>query len=302
MPISRKIKWLLYKSIGLLSIVRGYNLLIIVVAQYLASVFILSEKNSYLDTVTDFKLLTIIIATVLAIGSGYIINSFYDSEKDLINRPQKTKLDKLVSQRTKLSIYFVLNFLVVTVASYNSFKVVLFFSSYIFGIWLYSHKLKRIVIVGNIVATFLAIFPFFAVFMYYKNYDLVIFVHAHFLILIILMREVVKDLENLSGDVAMGYQTIPIFYGEKFTKRVLCFLGVVTIIVALLLILFFPLGYMDYYFLFSISILLGFLVLLLKSTSKKDFLLLHNILKLIIVLGVLSIVLIDTCVFDILIK
>ncbi len=293
MPVKRKIEWFFRKLVGLLSIVRGYNLLVIIVAQYLTSIFILSEEASFITVVTELRLLTLIISTALVIASGYIINSFYDREKDLINRPQKTKLDKLVSQRTKLSIYFILNFLAVIVASYNSFNAVLFFSFYIFGIWLYSHKLKRLVIVGNIVATLLAIFPFFAIFMYYKNYDWVIFGHAHFLTLLILIREIVKDLENISGDIAAGYRTMPIVFGEQKTKHTLTFLVLVTLFVVWLLILFFSLGHMDYYFMFSVLVLLFFLWLVVKSKNKKDYLLLHNILKFLIVAGVLSIVLID---------
>lgn len=293
MFISRKNKQLAYKLVGLLSIVRGYNLLVIVVAQYLTSIFILSQDQSVFEVLTELKLTVLIISSALVIASGYIINSFYDSEKDLINRPQKTKLDRLVSQRTKLSMYFLLNFIAVIIASYNSFRAVLFFSLYIFSIWLYSHKLKRIPIWGNITATGLAIFPFFAIFLYYLNYDWVIFGHAQFLTLIIFMREIVKDLENLSGDMALGYCTIPIKYGEKITKQLLQILLIITIAVTIILITRFSLGKMDYYFVFSITTLLVFNLLLFKAIEKKHYLRLHNILKALVVIGVLSIVLID---------
>ena len=293
MFISRKNKQLIYKLVGLLSIVRGYNLLVIVVAQYLTSVFILSQNQSVFEVLTELKLFTLIVSSALVIASGYIINSFYDSEKDLINRPQKTKLDRLVSQRTKLSIYFILNFIAVIVASYNSFKAVCFVSFYIFLIWLYSHKLKRIPVWGNITSTGLAIFPFFVIFLYYQNYDWVIFGHAQFLTLIIFMREIVKDLENLSGDMALGYRTIPIKYGEKTTKYLLQILLIITIAVTIILITRFSLGKMDYYFAFSIGTLLVFNRLLFKAVEKKHYLRLHNILKVLVVIGVISIVLID---------
>ena len=293
MALNRKTKRLFYKFIGLLSIVRGYNLLVIVLAQYLTSIFILSKNDSVFKVIVELKLFALIFASILVIASGYIINSFYDSEKDLINRPQKTKLDRLVSQRTKLSIYFVLNFLAVIVASYNSFKAVLFFSFYIFVIWLYSHKIKRMPIWGNITATGLAIFPFFAIFIYFKNYEWVIFGHALFLTLIIFMREVVKDLENLSGDIALGYHTIPIKYGEKNTRKLLQLFVIGTISVTIMLIFRFSLGKMDYYFGFSILILLAFSALLVNAKKKKHYLRLHNLLKTLIVVGVASIVLID---------
>ena len=202
-------------------------------------------------------------------------------------------LDRLVSQRFKLTTYFILNFLTVFAASYISFRAVLFFSAYIFGIWLYSHKLKRIPFLGNLVSATLAITPFFVVFVYYRNFQTVIFVHAIFLFLLILAREMVKDLENMAGDLAQNYRTIPIIYGPKVSKTIISLLVVLTLIPALLLIKTFDIGYMYLYFMGCIVLLVLFLVLLWKADGKKHYVWLHNIIKFIIVAGVFSILLID---------
>jgi len=277
----------------LFSVVRGYNILIIVIAQYLTSIYILAPKLPLKKVLLDVNLLMLVLASASAIAGGYIINSFYDSEKDLINRPRKTMLDKLVSQRTKLTGYFTLNFLSAVFASYISFRAVVFFSIYIFGIWFYSHKLKKYPFIGNITAAILAVAPFFAVFIYYKNFALVIFVHATFLFLIIAMREIAKDLENLQGDLALNYRTIPVVYGEKFSKWMLTILVFFTFIPISLLVSKFEIGYMNYYFYGSIFAMIVFLVILWMSAKKFHYLILHNILKLIILIGVFSIVLID---------
>jgi len=193
------------KLLSLFSVVRGYNILIIVVAQYLTSIFILAPNIRLRNVILDPNLFVIVLASAGVIAAGYIINSFYDNEKDLINRPQKTMLDRLVSQQTKLTGYFILNFVSVVLASYVSFRAVLFFSVYIFVIWFYSHKLKKYPIIGNMVAAVLAITPFFAIFIYYKNFAEVIFVHAAFLFLILMIREMIKDLGNVKGDLAYIY-------------------------------------------------------------------------------------------------
>ncbi len=281
------------KLLSLFSIVRGYNVLMIVIAQYLASIYILAPDLPLRQVVFDLRLFVIVFASSLVIAGGYIINSFYDSEKDLINKPRKSMLDRLVGQRTKLSAYFILNFLAVLFASYVSFKAVLFFSGYIFGIWLYSHKLKKIAFVGNLVSAFLAITPFFAVFVYYRNFETVIFVHAIFLFLLILAREVIKDMENIAGDMAQNYKTIPILYGTSFSKKCITLLVILTLIPALLLIYTFDVGFMYLYFIASIVLLIFFLGLLWKSSTKKHYVWLHNILKLIIIIGLFSILLID---------
>ena len=291
--LSRKQKHFLLKFFSLFSIVRGYNILIIVIAQYLTSIYILAPTLPLGKVLFDPNLLMLVLASAAAIAGGYIINSFYDSEKDLINRPHKTMLGKLVSQRTKLTGYFILNFLSAVCASYVSFKAVVFFALYIFGIWFYSHKLKKYLFIGNITAAILAVIPFFAVFIYYKNFDLVIFVQATFLFLIISMRELVKDLENLKGDLALNYQTIPVVYGEKAAKWMLTVLSILALIPTALLITSFETGYMYFFFYGSILALIVFQIMLWKSVDKSHYLLLHFILKFIILAGVFSIVLMD---------
>ena len=291
--LSRKNKLLLLKFLSLFSVVRGYNILMIILAQYLASIYILAPHLPLRKVVFDGNLFVIVLSSALVIAAGYIINNFYDAEKDLINKPRKSMLDRLVSQRTKLTTYFVLNFLSVFFASYVSFKAVVFFSAYIFGIWFYSHKLKKVPFLGNFVSATLAIAPFFAVFVYYKNFDTVIFVHALFLFLLILAREMIKDLENMAGDMAQNYKTIPILYGAKFSKTCIAILICLTLLPSFLLIEYFDVGYMYLYFIGCIFLLMGFLVLLVKSNSKKHYVWLHNILKLIIILGVFSILLIN---------
>ena len=135
-------------------------------AQYLTSSFILARDLPLKQVLFDLNLFFLVLATASVVASGYIINNFYDSEKDLINRPHKTMLDRFVSQRTKLSVYFILNLAGIFFASYVSFRTVVFFSIYIFMIWFYSHRLKKLLFLGNLVASILTITPFFAIFVY----------------------------------------------------------------------------------------------------------------------------------------
>lgn len=278
------------------SVVRGYNILVVVIAQYLTSIYILAPEKPLKDVLFDVNLLMLVLASSATIAGGYIINNFYDSEKDLINRPIKSRLDRLVSQNTKLSFYFVLNFLATIMASYVSFNAVLFFAVYIFGIWLYSHKFKKLPFVGNLTSAILTITPFFAIFLYYKNLDTVIFVHAIFLFIMISMRELTKDLENIKGDIAQNYITIPVAYGENTSKKMLTLLAVSTLVPTYLLLFHYEVGYMYLFFYLSLFLLVVFLLLLWRSSTKIQYLILHNILKFIILAGVFCILLIDVSV------
>ncbi|NJW53096.1 geranylgeranylglycerol-phosphate geranylgeranyltransferase [Salinimicrobium oceani] len=286
-------KRFLLKVLSFISVIRGYNILVLVIAQYLTSIFILAPDHPMGQVLFDANLFFMVLATASIVASGYIINNFYDSEKDLINRPQKTMLDRFVSQRTKLSVYFILNLAGIFFASYISFRAVVFFSIYIFVIWFYSHRLKKVLFLNNLLASIITITPFFAVFLYYKNFDTVILVHATFLYLIILMREPVKDLENMKGDLAQGYRTIPIVYGESLSKILLTFLALLSTIPVYFLIFHFEIGKMYYFFYAAVGLLLLFVLILYFSRAKWQYLLLHNLLKFIIVAGVFSILLID---------
>lgn len=278
------------------SVVRGYNILVVVTAQYLASIYIFAHDIPLKKVLFDINLLMLVLASSATIAAGYIINNFYDSEKDLINRPRKTMLDRLVSQNTKLSFYFVLNFLAAVFASYVSFRAVIFFALYIFAIWLYSHKFKKQPMTGNLVSAILAVTPFFVIFIYYRNFEPVIFAHGIFLFLLISMRELTKDLENIKGDLALNYKTVPVVHGERTSKVMLTVLALLTIVSGIVLTLFFKIGHMYYFFYLSVVLLLLFLFILWKSNKKTHYLILHNILKFIIVVGVFSILLIDVSV------
>lgn len=291
--LTRRKKWFIFKLISLFSVVRVYNLLVIIIAQYLASIFILSGNTRALDVILDSKLFILILASSLVIASGYIINNFYDAEKDLINKPFKSKLDRIVSQKTKLNVYFILNFVVFFIAFFISWRAVIFFSAYIFLVWLYSHKLKKILFVGNFIAAILTILPFFAILLYYKNYYEVVFIHASYLFLLILIKEIIKDLQNIAGDLAQNYQTIPVFFGELIARRIVILLTCITLVPIYFLVNDYDIGYMDIYFYLSLLVLIYSSMKLIQSKTTKDYYFLHNLIKWIILVGVISIILIE---------
>ena len=281
------------KVLSLFSVVRGYNILLIVIAQYLASIFIFSPHKSLSIVLLDINLYFIVLATICVIASGYIINNFYDTETDKINRPLKSKIDAIVGQKIKFPIYFILNFLGVCFAFLVSWRAAMFFSIYIFLIWFYSHKLRKYPLAGLFSAAILSILPFFAVFVYYKNFSEIIFTHAAFLFFILLIRELIKDLERLQGDFTHNYQTIAVKYGEKFTKVLITVLTVLTINPIYFLLKYPEIGGMKYYFYMSIIVLFLFVLFLWFSKSKRNYVLLHVVLKLLILAGVCSLALID---------
>ena len=285
-----------FKFLSLLSVVRGYNIAVIVLAQYLAAIFIFSPEKSLKHILLNPELYIIVLASICVIAAGYIINNFYDVERDSINKPVKTQLDSIVSQKTKLSIYFLLNFLGVLLAFYISWRAAFFFSVYIFLIWLYSHKLKKYPLIKLFSAAILRLLPFFVIFVYYKNFSSIIFIHATFLFFVLLIRELIKDLENMKGDLISGLLTLPIQYGEYFTKLLISLTSIFVFPSIYFLVKLPEVGYMKYYFYIAIFVLFLVDVFLWKAKTKKDYLVLQTILKILMTLGVISLMFIDTSV------
>jgi len=286
------LKSIIFKFFSLFSVVRLYNILAIVTAQYLTSIFILGSKENILDVILDPYLFAIILCSSIAIASGYIINNFYDYEKDIINRPIRSSIDKTIRKRTKLNLYFSLNLLCICLSLLISIRAVFFFLAYILALWFYSHKLKKMLFIGNIFSALLTIAPFFAIFLYYKNFELIIIIYALFLFFIILAKDIIKDLENLKGDFTLNYKTIAVVYGEKFAKVVISIIILISYLNVINLVLNFDIGLMFYYYYLCLFILAYVLIILWRSRTKKDYLIIHNIMRALIILGIFSIVLI----------
>jgi len=291
--ISANFKYHLNKFLSLLSVVRGYNIAVIVIAQYLTSIYILSYSDSLSEVLLNPTLFLIVLSSSLVIAAGYIINNFYDSEKDVINKPGKFAIDNVVSKRTKLGFYFLFNFLAAVFSLMVSFRAALFMGFYSFLIWIYSHKLKRITFIGNILAAVLAVFPFFAIFLYYGHVSLMILLHASFLYILILVRELLKDMHTYRGDLIYGYQTIPVRYSLNTSRAIITFLVVLCLALAYVLTTFHQVGAMRIYFYFSLGVLAVLEVGLWSLAGVKWYLFQYNIIKFLIVAGVFSIVLIS---------
>ena len=271
--------------------VRGYNVIFIAFAQLVSSIFIFSTSNNILNIILDLNIWLIIFSSSTSISAGYIINNFYDSEKDLINRPLKTLLENEISGKTKLSAYIFLNTLTLFFSVLVSLKALLFFSFYTLVIFIYSIKLSRFLFIRNFLSVVLVITPFFAITVYYKNFSLEIFTHAIFLFFVILIKELIKDLENLKGDFTMNYKTIPVVYGERKAKMFITLYSLFVISTCMNLISNYEIYLMKFYYILSILFFIPFIYLLWNFNHKKYYEILHNSLKILIVAGLFSIIL-----------
>ncbi len=284
-------KKILLKILSLFSVVRGYNVIFMIFAQLVSSIFIFSDSNDFFSVILDYNIWFIALSSSASISAGYIINNFYDSDKDLINRPLKTILEKEISGRTKLIVYVFLNILTLIFSALVSIKALLFFSFYILAIFIYSIKISKYPFIGNFLSVLLVITPFFAITLYYKNFSMEIITHAMFLFFVILIKELIKDLKNLKGDFTMNYKTIPVIYGDKWTKNYITIYVLLVIGICINLIINYDISLMVYYYIFSIPFFFPFVYLLWKYNDNRYYEILHNSLKVLIIIGLFSIIL-----------
>ncbi|MFT4523516.1 MAG: 4-hydroxybenzoate polyprenyltransferase [Bacteroidia bacterium] len=218
--LSRKNRIRTIKFLALLSIIRWPNVLFTALAQYLSAVFIFNEPAEYLTTLGTLQLHLMVLATICIVSAGFIINSFYDLEKDLVNRPHRTLFNRVISKQFCLQTYFFLNAFGLVISALCSWHVLLYFSAFSFLLWFYSHKLQKIPMVRELTAAFLSVMSVLSIGLYYAQLNWGIIHMGLFIGMLLIGRELIKDLKGIDGDRAVGNTTIPVQFGRLRTKMI----------------------------------------------------------------------------------
>jgi len=273
-----------------LSIIRWYNILLTVTAQYLAAIITLNHKQSVWITLQDPKLHLIVLATIFVIAGGFIINSFYDLEKDLINRPKQTVFDRLISKKFCLNFYILLNVIGLLTAFLDSFNIFVFFSTFAFGLWFYSHKLQKLAVIGEISASLLTVASFFSIGLYYQHFRLIYFVYGSWVMCLIFGRELIKGIESIKGDALFGYDSIPLQLGLNRTRKLLYAVGILSLVPLALVFSWTEIITFKLLIGFAGGLTLHSLFLVKKLEEPKQFKTINTRFKILLVSGVLWII------------
>ena len=284
---------IILKIIALFSVVRGYNLVVLILAQYLAVLFIFAPEVGHRQLLTNPRLDGIILCSILCVAAGYIINNFYDLEKDELKRPLQVYLQKQVSQGFKLTVYIVLNASALIIAGMISLKVFIFFLVYQFLVWFYSHKINRFALIKNFYLVIIRVMPFFALLVYFDNFTFNLALHAIFVTILFLIADIVKDLTSQKADIIYNYDSIPIKYGIDFTKVLIASLLFIDIIIGFVIIYRNDVGAMKYFFIGAVFCFIIIFFMIWKLKTTQEYKILHYFFKGMIVAGVFSIVLIE---------
>lgn len=281
------------RFLSLLSVTRVYNGFLVILAQYLSAIYIFARAEPIERLLRNSELHLIVLASFLVVSAGYLINQYYDLPKDLINKPYKSMIDLQRTPSSLMRWYALLNLVALLLSLFVSLRATLFFLGYLLSIWLYSHRLRRLLIWGTLFSAFLAVCPITALFLYYQHLEWKIIGFALFLFLLLWIIALVKDLENLPGDLAVGLKTLATSWGIEASQRLIRIVLGAEVLLSLCLLYFYDLSLMRYYFFASTLLFALLFVWVRRLKEPKNYSETHWILKLFVLLGTLSILFLD---------
>ncbi len=287
-----------------LHLIRYKNLLFIAGFQLTLFYFVISPVLTVfgIDAALSTTLVAMLVtSSVLIAAGGFVINDYFDTRIDQLNRPDKVIVGSAVEKKTASILHIVLTTLGVLAGVFVAWKVhsltlgliMLFIPGLL---WFYSASYKRQFLIGNIVVAFMAAFiplvvlitgsasllqqygeliqqtPVNLVFYgWICGFALIVF-------LTVFIQSIIKNIANEYGDREMEARTLPIVLGQSKTKVIIYIL----IAVLLAIVAWFYFAYIDRFILFrelnsslairyiicGIVVPFGILVYLLAKSKK----------------------------------
>lgn len=271
---------------GFIQLTRFWNLLIIAIAQYFTAFFLLS--NSTLVFSLNMALLS--FSTVIIAAAGYIINDYYDVKIDLINKPHRVVVGRILKRRVAMIAHTILNFVGIGIGFYLSWKVGVLNFICAFVLWLYSNQLKRIAFLGNLSVALLTGLSILIIGLVFEPDNILIKVYSLFAFVFSLIREIIKDIEDLKGDSTFGCKTLPVVYGVRKTKSLIYILSYLFLI-SLCTLAYVVVGLQMTYLCIALVLPIGYLTFKLYKADKiSEYNFLSNYCKFVMLFGICTMV------------
>lgn len=250
-------------------IARPHNVFITLLGVILGALFV--EPNAYRDPA--WLLISSTPALMIAAG-GYIVNDYYDIDIDRRSKPWRPLVKGDISPQTALLVSILLIVLGCSIAFllFGAF-IGAFVSINALITYLYSWKLKRLGLIGNIAVSLLSANSILYGGLTYMSISEriealpLLLIPWSFAIIMSLSREIVKGIEDIEGDKVYGVRTVAVKRGYRFASITSTFL--LTLLLAIVGIPFIIKQSMIYITLATISIAI-FLASTIKIAASKN--------------------------------
>ena len=304
----------------IMRLVRWSNLLFLAALVWVMEKWVavpILDKLAFGEQLPGYILLLIILATVLIAAGGYVINDYFDVKIDRINRPDEVIVTRTISKPAAMRLSLCLSGAgivcgLIAASLLRSFTLGILFVAIPGLLWFYSSSYKRLFMIGNLIIALLAgLTPMivalantaqlqlrFAAILPYTTlvHDLYAWLggFALFAFLLTWIREIIKDMQDQMGDRELECHSMPVVWGEMWTKIFVTFLLVLTLAIIGHLwyhILPFPLSWTSlstrYIVLGIVTPLLGVLGLLWAAKIPSDYKNCQQLVKFTMLLGML---------------
>jgi len=274
--------------------------------------FAFLEPYGAITSLNTLGIILLILATICIAAAGNIINDINDVETDTINKPNKVIIGKHISEKTAYNLFIVLNVVGVGIGYYLSNTVGRsgFFSLFVIIsvlLYLYATYLKQLLLIGNVLVSIMVALSIIIVGLFElmpnmtvenQSIQLIYFKtilnYAYFAFILNLIREITKDAEDFEGDIKVGTKTLPIVIGKKNTNYAL--LGLSLIPLTSICFYFANSLYKNqisviYFLIFIVAPLVYLCIRVITANIKNNYTHISNILKLIMLFGMLSLLL-----------
>jgi 4-hydroxybenzoate polyprenyltransferase len=305
------------KGLGaFLRLIRWPNLVFIALTQLLFQYCILQPifNKAGASPIFDISnLLLIISASIFIAAAGYIINDYFDVNIDQVNKPQKLVIGKVVSRRWAILWHSIFSFTGVALSFYVGSRIGIWWIGFAnllctILLFVYSTTFKKRFLSGNIIISVLTAWTiailglacFYKVLFHTSEFNGLssarIFrftiLYSAFAFIISLIREAIKDMEDIKGDIKYGCKTLPIVAGLNAAKVYIA-VWLVVLIASLAIVQFYAMQFgwwlpVVYSILFIILPLIYLLAQLKKAKLSTEYHRLSSITKWIMLMGILS--------------
>ena len=287
-------------TFGFLRLIRVQNLLIVVLTQFMARLFLVgpgldgpgleAQAIDRLRLLLDPSLWLLSFSTVCIAAAGYIINDYFDIKIDLINKPQRVIIGRYLKRRVAMGVHQILNVIGCLIGLYLSKWVFVVDVMAVSLLWFYSAQFKRQPLIGNIIVSLLTALSFIILAIYYRHNTDMLLIYGLFAFGISLIREIIKDMQDIRGDARFGCRTLPIVWGLRRTKYLLY--GLIGSFIISLFVIASSLHNFRLTVIFALLLIpIAWLIYrLILADTRRSFGYLSNLCKLIMLLGVFSMI------------
>ena len=236
-------------------LVRWSNLLFLAALIWLMEKWVtvpILDQAAFGEQLPGYIMLLIMLATVFIAAGGYVINDYFDVKIDRINRPDELIVTRSISKPSAMRLSMVLSGTgiicgIAAAGMVRSWTLGILFVIIPGLLWFYSSSYKRLFMVGNLIIALLAgVAPMvvamanvailqlrYGTILAYTTlpHDIYAWVggFALFAFLLTWIREIIKDMQDQMGDRELECHSMPVVWGEKWTKVFVTGLIVLTI-------------------------------------------------------------------------